>query len=58
MPEMQKNKMQKIEELKNVENYAKFIDEKVNFKEEYNKSGDKIEFVLSLYGKGVFGKLE
>ena len=57
-PKCKKNKMKKIEELKNIENYGKFINNKINFEEEYEKSEDKIDFILSLYGKGLFAKIE
>ena len=57
-PKCKKNKMKKIEELKNIENYGKFINNKINFEEEYEKSEDKIDFILSLYGKGLFSKIE
>ena len=57
-PKCKKNKMKKIEELKNIENYGKFISNKINFEEEYEKSEDKIDFILSLYGKGLFAKIE
>ena len=57
-PKCKKNKMKKIEELKNIENYSKFINNKINFIDEYEKSGDKIDFILSLYGKGLFAKIE
>ena len=50
--------MKIIEELKNIENYGKFINNKINFEEEYEKSEDKIDFILSLYGKGLFAKIE
>ena len=57
-PKCKKNKMKKIEELKNIENYGKFINNKIHFEEEYEKSEDKIDFILSLYGKGLFAKIE
>lgn len=53
-----KNKNKKNEEIKNVESYNKFINERKNFEEEYEKSENKIDFFLSLYGKGLFGKIE
>ena len=55
-PKCKKNKNKINEELKNLGNYIKYIKEKRNFEEEYEKSGNKTEFVLSLYGKGLFGK--
>ena len=42
--------------MKNVGNYNKFIKEKNNFEAEYEKSENKVEFILSLYGKGLFDK--
>ena len=57
-PKCKNNKMKKIEEIKNSENYGKFINNKIKFKEEYEKSGDKIDFILSLYGKGLFAKID
>ena len=57
-PKCKKNKNKKNEEIKNVESYNKFINERKNFEEEYEKSENKIDFFLSLYGKGLFGKIE
>ena len=53
-PVCKKDKDKINEELNNIGNYYKFIKEKKNFEEEYKKSENKIDFVLSLYGKGLF----
>ena len=55
-PKCKKNKKKIKEELKNNENFNKFINDRNNFYVEYEKSEDKIEFLNSLYGKGVFNK--
>ena len=50
-PKCKKNKDKINEDLQIIKNYNKFITERKNFEEEYEKSTNKIEFVLSLYGK-------
>ena len=56
-PKCQKKKNKIKEEIKNIENYKLFINERKNFESEYEKSNNKIEFILSLYGKGLFDRL-
>ena len=56
-PKCQKKKNKIREEIKNIENYKLFINERKNFESEYEKSNNKIEFILSLYGKGLFDRL-
>ncbi len=41
-----------------MESYNTFIKDKINFKQEYEKSDNKIDFILSLYGKGLFKQIE
>ena len=53
-PKCKKNKNKINDEIKNIRNYDKYINERKNFEEEYTKSNDKIDFILSLYGKGLF----
>ena len=55
-PKCKKNKNKINEDMKNIGNYNKFIKEKNNFEAEYEKSENKVEFILSLYGKGLFDK--
>ena len=55
-PKCKKNKDKINEDLQIIKNYNKFITERKNFEEEYEKSTNKIEFVLSLYGKGLIDK--
>ena len=57
-PKCKKNKNKINEEIKNMENYNTFIKDKINFKQEYEKSDNKIDFILSLYGKGLFKQIE
>ena len=53
-PKCKKNKKKNEQELKDIENYYQFIKDNKNFKSEFEKSKDKIEFLSSLYGKGLF----
>ena len=55
-PKCKKEKDKINEELNNLEKYHEFIKDKKNFEEQYEKSGNKIDFVFSLYGKGLFNK--
>ena len=57
-PKCKKNKNKINEEIKNMEIYNTFIKDKINFKQEYEKSDNKIDFILSLYGKGLFKQIE
>ena len=53
-PKCKKNKKKLEQELKDIENYYQFIKDNKNFKSELEKSKDKMEFLSSLYGKGLF----
>ena len=53
-PKCKKSKKKIEQELKDIENYYHYIKDTKNFKSELEKSKDKIEFLSSLYGKGLF----
>ena len=53
-PKCKKEKKKLEQELKDIENYYQFIKDNKNFKSELEKSKDKMEFLSSLYGKGLF----
>ena len=56
-PRCKKKKNKINEELKNNDNFNKFINDKDNFEVEYEKSEDKLDFINSLYGRGVFNNI-
>ena len=53
-PKCKKNKSKVEKELKDADNYYKFINDNINFKNELEKSENKMAFLSSLYGKGLF----
>ena len=53
-PKCKKNKQKNDQELKDISNYCEFIKDNKNFKIELEKSKDKMDFISSLYGKGLF----
>ena len=53
-PKCKKNKSKVEQELKDADNYYKFINDNINFKNELERSENKMAFLSSLYGKGLF----
>ena len=53
-PKCKKKKEKVKKEINTKEKYYNFINENKNFKEEYEKSTDKLDFIYKLYGVGIF----
>ena len=53
-PKCKKNKKKIQQEIKDIADYYEFIRDNKNFKNELEKSKDKMEFLSSMYGKGLF----
>ena len=53
-PKCKKNKSKVEEEISEKKKYFEFINDSKNFKNEMEKSEDKLEFLSTLYGKGLF----
>ena len=53
-PKRKKNKSKVEEEISEKKKYFEFINDSKNFKNEMEKSEDKLEFLSTLYGKGLF----
>ena len=53
-PKCKKSKKKIEQEFKDIENYYQYIKDTKNFRSEFEKSKDKMEFLSSLYGKGLF----
>ena len=53
-PKCKKSKQKIEKEIKDITDYYEFIKDNKNFKNELEKSKDKMEFLSSMYGKGLF----
>ena len=53
-PKCKKNKKKIEQDLQDISNYYQYIKDIKNFKNELEKSEDKMDFLSSLYGKGLF----
>ena len=53
-PKCKKSKKKIEQEFKDIDNYYQYIKDTKNFRNELEKSKDKMEFLSSLYGKGLF----
>ena len=53
-PICKKSKKKIEKEIKDIEDYYEFIKDNKNFNNEFEKSKDKMDFLSSMYGKGLF----
>ena len=53
-PKCKKSKQKIEKEIKDIADYYEFIKDNKNFQTELEKSKDKMEFLSSMYGKGLF----